>query len=261
MEKWTELDERNLFVTKSNVMEAQTEAIIDKIRKISMGNIWLKNFAEIYKEKVFELEELFKMHGLSYFGQWSREVNVRLAIGNYLATEMLEMSEMLEVIANKLKGLYILYLNNITSKLANELIKRYVKQYQNKIKEFSSFSLDKNLKDILLEKFLDDRYYIHSEGDYINFYNEMHTLMNELGFSASFAEIAEEMKSYASKAEQAREKFAKEEMIAKSQSEAEPIDFAKYDEQTIKRIVELFDEDMVKDYSNYNQKESEGKHR
>ena len=213
MEKWTELDERNLFITRSNFMESKVDEVINEIGKISYGNISLKNYVETYKRKVFDLEELFKIHGLSYFGQERNEVTIRLAISNYLTTEMLEMSEMLNIIVDKLKGLNILYLNKTTSKLANIIIDRYVKAYQNKLEEISEFSLENNLKDILLEKLLDDRYYMYKEGDFVDFYNEMYMVMNKLGFEQTFDEIDEEMKPYVVKAEVAREKFASGETL------------------------------------------------
>ena len=215
MDKWTELDERNLFITRANRIESNVDEAINKIRKISYGNINLKNYAEIYREKVFDLEELFKNNGLSYFGQEDSETRVRSAISMYLTTEMLELLEMLNIIAKKLGGLNILYLNKTTSKLANILIGKFVEQYKNKIDEFSDFSLNENLKDILLEKLLDDRYYIYSEGNFIDFYNAMFEVMRKLGFEDVFLELDEEIKPLVVKQEQALQDFKVTETVYK----------------------------------------------
>ena len=101
---------------------------------------------------------------------------------------------MLEVINQKLNYLNILYLNNTTTNLANKLLERLIRFYNQKVDDIENFSLENNLKDILSVILTDDRYYMYNRGDFINFYNEMLETMTTLGLRDNFLELDGEIR-------------------------------------------------------------------
>lgn len=254
MEKWTETDERNVFLTSTNTLEANTDMAVDKIKKISYGDIELKNFAKIYKNKVFQTNELLRLADLSFFGQSSKEIVVRQAISNYLTTEILELSEMLNILVNKIYGLQILYYSQVTSKLANRIVRKFVEQYEKKLKELADFSLVNNLKDIMLETLLDDRYYLYAAGYFMNFYNYIREIMTTLGLSAVFEQYDKELFPYVIAAEEARTTFAEKERLAKNKQ----IDLEKCDMST---LLTILDDIESKDVPDYSENQNDTRHR
>ncbi len=190
MEKWTETDEKNLFITRMNNLNSVNEKYISMVTKATNGEIRLKNFGKKYQDKTIELEKQFKEHGMSYFSNnWARR-----AIENYFSIEALELTGMLEVINQKLNYLNILYLNNTTTNLANKLLERLIRFYNQKVDDIENFSLENNLKDILSVILTDDRYYMYNRGDFINFYNEMLETMTTLGLRDNFLELDGEIR-------------------------------------------------------------------
>lgn len=187
MEKWTDRDEKNLFVAKTNILEGKLEAILNEIRKITNGHINMKNYFSYYQRKVEELEQGFKEHDLNYFdNNW-----VRRAVREYLTTEMLEVLEIIEIIKEKLNYLSFIYLSEKTSKFADFILERYVNLYNEKIEELENFSLKNNLVGLMYTILLDDRYYMYSKGDFIEFYKEMEEISKTFGFHDTFISLSE----------------------------------------------------------------------
>lgn len=212
MDKWTEDDERSLFITNTNMIEETAQLLLNRMRRSTKGHISLENCMTVYRDKFLELEDQLRQNGISYFDtNWFQK-----AVSNSLMIDISELSYMAaNVINKKLSYLSFLYLNERAAKLGDFILKRNVDFYNNGITELKSFSLEKNLKDILLSILLDDQYYMYKEGDFINFYNEMFEIMSKLGLEEAFLNLDEEMKPLVVKQEQELQDFKVKETVYK----------------------------------------------
>ena len=189
------------YICRKNRFNGTNDGIFDR----------LKNYARVYRDKIIAIEKQCQEKGLSYFDNNP----LRYSIEEYLALESHESFVILAIINDKLDRLKLLYSTNLTSKLANKMLEKYVEFYNKKISKTETFSIDKNLKDILLALLLDYRYDLYKEGDFIQFYNEMFTILSKLGMKDVFLALDEEMRPLVISSELRLEEYQQEKGQAK----------------------------------------------
>ena len=160
---WTSTDEKNEFIRSTNYLESKFDSALTLLNEITKHHVNFENIGSIYKNKILDLSEMLQKQNVDFF---SKNFSLSSTIINHLISILEEGQSLLQKIQKRLSILHPLYLNNVTAKMNDAVLRSLVERYQKLSLYIKNYQLDKDLEQSLLREYSRTQYWIYTPGSF-----------------------------------------------------------------------------------------------
>ena len=185
--EWTTEDEKNDFICKCEPLIQRLNSIISKLSEVTNGSVVLDNIAQVYLNKILNLDSELKQSGHSIFEKGS----VLIDLDFYFLNKMEKSINKLSILIDVLERIVIIYtLSETVNYYANRAINIFTKSFIDLKREISDFTVNKNLAEICVSNFPDlNNYEYYQQGDFNKHYESILAYLSNIGAESAIQDF------------------------------------------------------------------------